>query len=177
MDMDTSRVVADPCSLTCGDQDFFVVLHRPKPDRARGPKNPDVSALRMEGGLRLRGMRSWANTLADAGYPAARITLPSTGDSFGSPHDADRLRAWIDAVTVAANWLRGSTGCSRTVAIGIELGGLLASWSQAGARRSTIWCCGTCRRAAGRSCGRCSAWPASSLTGHRTTPPMPAPAR
>jgi hypothetical protein len=73
-----------------------------------------------------RARRAWANALADEGVPAARLTLPSSGDSGGSPNDAQRVRAWTRAVGEAAVWLRELTGTERVVAIGIGLGGMLA---------------------------------------------------
>jgi pimeloyl-ACP methyl ester carboxylesterase len=72
-----------------------------------------------------RSRRDWAQRLADEGVPCLRIDLPGTGDSGGSPHDAERLPAWTDAVSAAAAELRTRTGCTRIVAIGIGLGGLL----------------------------------------------------
>lgn len=79
-----------------------------------------------------RGRRRWAQALADAGYPAARIDLPGTGDSAGSPRDPDRLGAWTAAVAGAIRWLRERTGCPRLAVIGIGLGGLIAYLAAAG---------------------------------------------
>jgi alpha/beta superfamily hydrolase len=73
-----------------------------------------------------RGQRSWAQALADAGLTTARLNLPSSGDSGGSPRDPGRLDSWTGAVAGAAAWLRETTGCERVVAIGIGLGGMLA---------------------------------------------------
>jgi len=73
-----------------------------------------------------RARRAWADALACAGHPAVRIDLPGTGDSVGSPRDPDRLETWTDAVSGTARWLRTEFGCTRVVAIGIGLGGILA---------------------------------------------------
>lgn len=73
-----------------------------------------------------RSRRAWAQALSAAGHPTARIDLPGTGDSGGSPRDPDRLEAWTAAVCTAAAWLRTETGCERVAAIGIGLGGLVA---------------------------------------------------
>jgi alpha-beta hydrolase superfamily lysophospholipase len=73
-----------------------------------------------------RAQRTWAQTLAEAGIPAARIDLPGTGDSGGTPRDPGRLEAWTAAVSAAAEWLREVTGAERLAVIGIGLGGLLA---------------------------------------------------
>lgn len=73
-----------------------------------------------------RARRRWAQSLAEAGFPSARIDLPGTGDSGGSPRDNDRLEAWSNAVSGAAQWLRDVTGAGRLVVIGIGMGGLVA---------------------------------------------------
>lgn len=73
-----------------------------------------------------RARRNWADALADAGFPAARLELPGTGDSGGSPRDSDLLEAWTAAVDHGAEWLRQKTGARRVATIGIGLGGMLA---------------------------------------------------
>lgn len=73
-----------------------------------------------------RTLRGVAGTLARAGYPAARLTLPGTADGSGGPRGDDLLDVWIDAVGAAAAWLCQRTQPSRCVAFGIGLGGMLA---------------------------------------------------
>jgi alpha-beta hydrolase superfamily lysophospholipase len=73
-----------------------------------------------------RARRRWAQALADAGYPTARIDLPGSGDSGGSPRDPDRFTAWVAAASGAAAWLRERTGSERVTAIGIGIGGTVA---------------------------------------------------
>jgi len=70
--------------------------------------------------------RAWAVSLAQAGHSVLRVTLPSTGDSGGRVHDPDRLSAWTESIAQSAAWLRHETGAARVVAIGLQLGGLLA---------------------------------------------------
>jgi len=82
-----------------------------------------------------RPRRVWADALAQAGYPAARIDLPGTGDSGGSPRDPGRLEAWTATISASADWLRELTGCARIAAIGIGLGGMLAWRAIAGGAR------------------------------------------
>jgi pimeloyl-ACP methyl ester carboxylesterase len=72
-----------------------------------------------------RGRRTWAQRLAHAGYPTARIDLPGTGDSAGSPREPGRFESWCAAVGTTAAWLRDGVGAERVVAIGIGLGGAL----------------------------------------------------
>lgn len=73
-----------------------------------------------------RSLRSAAGLLARAGHPTARLTLPGTADGAGGPWDGDLLRQWIDAVGVAAAWMRERTNAARCLAFGIGLGGMLA---------------------------------------------------
>jgi alpha-beta hydrolase superfamily lysophospholipase len=80
-----------------------------------------------------RSRRTWAQTLARAGHPTVRFSLPGTGDSGGSPRDPAQLEGWSSAVTGVAAWLRERTQCARVVVIGIGLGGLVACKSVAGA--------------------------------------------
>ena len=73
-----------------------------------------------------RPRRGWAVALATAGVPTVRLDYPGQGDAGGGPEDPARVAAWVDAIGVAAGWLRAETGCRRVVAVGISLGGLLA---------------------------------------------------
>src|SRR5947209_2701644 len=73
-----------------------------------------------------RARRVWADALAQAGHPAARLALPGSGDSAGGPRDPGRRSAWTEAVSGTAAWLRAATGVTRVAAIGIGLGGMLA---------------------------------------------------
>jgi alpha/beta superfamily hydrolase len=73
-----------------------------------------------------RRRRRWAEALARSGFATARIDLPGTGDSGGSPADPGRLDAWTHAVGCAAGWLRETTGAARIASISIGLGGMLA---------------------------------------------------
>jgi pimeloyl-ACP methyl ester carboxylesterase len=73
-----------------------------------------------------RARRTWAQTLAHAGFPTVRLDLPGSGDSGGSPRSAGLLELWTGALGSAAEWLRAVSGCERVAAIGIGLGGLLA---------------------------------------------------
>jgi dienelactone hydrolase len=73
-----------------------------------------------------RSLRGAATILARAGYPTARLTLPGTADGAGGPRDGDLLSRWVSAVGATAAWLRERTGASRSLALGIGLGGMLA---------------------------------------------------
>jgi pimeloyl-ACP methyl ester carboxylesterase len=73
-----------------------------------------------------RPRREWARALSVAGYPALRVSFPSTGDSGGFVRDPRRLEAWTAAIADAASWLRGRPGSRRIVAVGMGLGGIVA---------------------------------------------------
>jgi pimeloyl-ACP methyl ester carboxylesterase len=73
-----------------------------------------------------RARREWADSLAGDGFAVLRIDLPGSGDSPGSPHDPERVRAWTNGVDIAARWLSNATGARRIAAIGIGLGGAIA---------------------------------------------------
>lgn len=70
--------------------------------------------------------RDWVEHLAAGGYPTLQIDLPGSGNSAGNPDDPARLQMWTQAVSAAARWLQARSGAPRIVAIGIELGGLIA---------------------------------------------------
>lgn len=108
-----------------GRDPVFALLHMP-PREARG----EIAVLicppfGWDDVCSYRSRRDWAESLASSGHPTLRIDLPGCGDSGGSPADPGRLDAWTAAVDDAASWLRAKTGCRKTAAIGIGLGGLL----------------------------------------------------
>jgi alpha/beta superfamily hydrolase len=74
-----------------------------------------------------RSRRTWAESLAAAGHPTLRIDLPGTGDSGGGPGSGGLLDRWVEAVGLAAGWLRAEAGEAGLALLGIGLGGLLAA--------------------------------------------------
>ena len=68
-----------------------------------------------------------AENLANAGFDVIRFDYHGTGDSAGSDTDPDRVRAWIDSSTSAANELRRLGGVSRLAFFGVRLGATLAA--------------------------------------------------
>ena len=106
--------------------DLMVMLHLPEPGAAGDTAVLVCPHFGWHQDCAYRSLRTWANELAAAGYPTARLTLPSTGDSAGNVHDPGRLDAWTAAAADAAAWLRLQTGALRVVAIGIGLGGMIA---------------------------------------------------
>lgn len=73
-----------------------------------------------------RSRRTWAESLAAAGHPTLRIDLPGTGDSGGGPDSGGLLDRWVEAIGLAADWLRAEAGDAGLALLGIGLGGLLA---------------------------------------------------
>jgi hypothetical protein len=127
VDPRAEHLAARPVCLTRehGD-DLTIMLHLPAPGAARGTAVLICPHFGWHQDCAYRSLRAWASELAAAGYPAARLTLPSSGDSAGTVHDPGRLDAWTTATADAAGWLRRVTGAWRVVAIGIGLGGMVA---------------------------------------------------
>ncbi len=67
-----------------------------------------------------------AQTLADDGFDVLRFDYHGTGDSAGGDADPQRVPAWIDSVTCAADELKRLSGVSRLALFGIRLGATLA---------------------------------------------------
>ena len=115
-----------PLWLAFGTEPLYAVLHSPPDGQLR-----DLAVLLLPpfGWDQLRSYRprrQWAIALANAGFTVARIDLPGTEESVGSPIAPGRARSWKEAVASAAEWLKETSGARRVAAIGIGLGGLLA---------------------------------------------------
>ena len=115
-----------PLWLQAGEDPVYAVLHSPAAADQRNTAVLILPPFGWEEVCSYRSRRQWAVELARAGFPAARIDLPATGDSGGFPSDPDMLDRWDLAARTAVDWLRGLPGISRVAVIGIRLGGLLA---------------------------------------------------
>jgi hypothetical protein len=105
----------------------YAVLHAPDGDAPRsGTAVLVCPPFGYDEVCAYRILREWATRLAHRGHPALRLTYPSCGDSGGTPRDHDRLGAWTESVSVAAETLRARPGVSCVIAVGLGLGGLLA---------------------------------------------------
>lgn len=122
---------ARPSYLGTGTDDAFLLLNEPS-GQVAATAVLICPPFGWEAQCSYRPRRAWAEALAAAGHPVARMDLPGTGDSGGGPRDPDRLAAWITAVDAAARWLPTATGCRRVAAIGIGLGGLVAALAAGG---------------------------------------------
>ncbi|HEX3979042.1 MAG TPA: hypothetical protein VHW96_22420 [Solirubrobacteraceae bacterium] len=116
-----------PVWLTGAADPVFAFLHEPD-----DTPPPDVAVLLCppfgwEEMCSHRARRAWAGALAAAGFPCARMDMPSGGESAGMPHDPDRVASWKEAVASAAGWLREEFAVSRVAVIGIGVGGLIAT--------------------------------------------------
>ncbi len=120
-----SPATAEPLYLHDGGDPVFGIFHAPAQGAGGDTAVLICPPFGWDETCSYRSRRDWAQHLADDGFPCLRIDLPGTGDSGGSPHDADRLAAWTAAIGSAVAELRARTGCTRIVAIGIGLGGLL----------------------------------------------------
>ena len=74
-----------------------------------------------------RGMRAFAEALAEAGMPSLRFDYLGTGDSPDIDREADQLQIWTQDVLGAVKELRRQTGVQRICLLGFRLGALLAS--------------------------------------------------
>jgi hypothetical protein len=74
-----------------------------------------------------RSMRAWAGAIAQSGHAAIRFDLPGTGDSAGTSRESGLVARWCTAIADVASFMGETCGCSRVVAIGVGLGGMLAT--------------------------------------------------
>lgn len=129
---DSESEAIESVYVDLGGEGLFGQLHLPGSSPVRdtavlicSPWGPDEVAS-------YRPRRAWAQRLAASGYPALRFDLPGVGNSSGTPGDPGLVGAWVSAVGTTAEWLRATSGCSRIVALGLGLGGLLAREAIAG---------------------------------------------
>ena len=74
-----------------------------------------------------RPMRGLAERFAAAGLPTLRFDYPGIGDSTGDERDPARVRAWLDSIRAAANYLRGRVGVEEIAIVGLRIGATLAA--------------------------------------------------
>jgi len=73
-----------------------------------------------------RGMRAFAEELADAGFPVLRFDYTGTGDSSDHDPDADQLPIWTQDVVAAVDELRRISNVRRVFLLGFRVGAMLA---------------------------------------------------
>jgi alpha-beta hydrolase superfamily lysophospholipase len=117
----------EPLYIDAPGGPVFAVYHRPADAAPAG--RPAVLFCAPWGWnetVSYHSRRTWAEALAEAGHPVLRFDLPAVGDSAGAPAEADLLDRWIAAVGAAATRLAELAPGRELVALGMELGGLLA---------------------------------------------------
>lgn len=117
---------AQPVCLALDGGDVLVLFHAPVACAAAQTAVLICPPFGWQEMCSFRGLRDWGRALAARGYPTARLSLPSAGDSAGGPHQPGRLRAWVNAVGGSADWLRANTDATRIAVLGVGLGALLA---------------------------------------------------
>lgn len=116
-----------PVYLDSGPEPVFGLFHPADPGSTSGVGVLICPPFGWEEVCSYRSRRIWAAQLAGAGHPTLRIDLDGTADSGGSAQDGGLVEAWVATVSRAAEWLRSTSGCERVAAIGIGLGGLIAT--------------------------------------------------
>ncbi|MBK5305577.1 MAG: alpha/beta hydrolase [Frankiaceae bacterium] len=134
-----------PTYLDLGGEDVYAVVHLPD-GQSSSTGVLQLSPYGWDDLTSYRSRRAWALRLEAAGHPVLRFDWPGTGDSPGDPGDTDRLAAWRRATVAAARLLRDDLGCSRVAAVGIGIGGLIASLEGAELDDLVLW--GTSARGA-----------------------------
>jgi alpha/beta superfamily hydrolase len=74
-----------------------------------------------------RARRDWATALAESGATVVRMDFPGTENSIGSLLKAGVVDSWIAACRTVAAWMRGTFCAHRSIAIGLGIGGLIAT--------------------------------------------------
>lgn len=72
--------------------------------------------------------RVLAETAAQAGFFVLRFDYDGTGDSAGTDHDPDRVKAWLTSIEAAVGLARDA-GCRSVSLVGMRMGALLAALS------------------------------------------------
>jgi pimeloyl-ACP methyl ester carboxylesterase len=102
------------------------MLHAGEPTGGKVPAGVLVCKPFGREGIRShRFLRVLAERLARTGHSVLRFDTYGTGDAMGDDADAD-LDGWADDVLVADRVLQEASGCTRTVWIGVRLGGEVA---------------------------------------------------
>lgn len=74
-----------------------------------------------------RTMRMLAARLSGLGFAVVRFDYPGMGDSGGDEHESGLVRDWIEAIHLAGAEARRLSGATRTAAVGLGVGGMLAA--------------------------------------------------
>lgn len=85
-------------------------------------------------------LRRLAESCAQHGIPALRLSYPGCGNAQGDADTPQLLEAWIDSIAQAADVLRALSGVQQITVLGLRLGALLAALAapRCGALRDVI---------------------------------------
>lgn len=90
-----------------------------------------------------RSLRHLADVLAAKGFPVLRFDWHGIGDSPGTDTDDDRLSIWRRNFVDSFRWMREVLGCRTLSAVGLRIGGTIASLETAGdlkLENLVLWC-------------------------------------
>jgi pimeloyl-ACP methyl ester carboxylesterase len=74
-----------------------------------------------------RTMGLLAARLSGLGFAVVRFDYPGMGDSAGDEHESGLVRDWVEAIHLAGAEARRLSGATRTAAVGLGVGGMLAA--------------------------------------------------
>jgi alpha-beta hydrolase superfamily lysophospholipase len=114
------------------DRPLFGWLHRPVQVPTAGVGLVICNPLGNEAISAHRSIRQLADGAAQSGIPTLRFDYDGTGNSAGHDLEPDRVAAWLQSVSLAADTLRDLTGLGRLCLLGIRLGATLAALAARG---------------------------------------------
>lgn len=140
-DAPAAAPAAIPVGFGVGQKRCFGWLHPP-----RSPMRPIGVVLcrpiGFEGASTYETYTVLAEQLAQAGIASVRFDYHGTGDSAGGDSDPDRVKAWLDSISGAAELLRQRAGVAWLALFGVRIGATLAAYAAAqigGVERLVMW--------------------------------------
>ena len=127
--MTAALPTARPLYLDVAGEPVFGMFHAPADGATAGTAVLICPPWGWDEVASYRGRRAWAEYLAERGHPTLRFDFPGSGDSGGTPANPELVRRWTRAIAAAGEWLGELPGLPRVAAIGLGLGGLLATRS------------------------------------------------
>jgi alpha-beta hydrolase superfamily lysophospholipase len=107
------------------DRPLFGWLHVPDDCQARGGVLL-CPTLGVEAVSARYAYRRLAERLAEAGFVSLRFDYDGVGDSVGQQDDPGRVRAWLESISTATDFVR-SLGVIRLSVVGLRVGATLAA--------------------------------------------------
>jgi alpha-beta hydrolase superfamily lysophospholipase len=132
---------AHPTFIGGPERSLFCWHHAPSAGRRRGAGVLICPPLGYEYMSSYRTLRILAEELAELGFDALRLDYDSTGNSYDSCEDADRVDAWVRSIRSGLDETRRLAGSNAIAVIGLRAGGLLALQALAGSaiERLVLW--------------------------------------